>query len=237
MKKTKFMRAALLLLVLTLITSCFVGGTFAKYTTSGNAQNHARVAKWGIELDGNQEFGKYGTLFAYEYATDDKSVTGIAKSVIGGGYTPGSKMSYVFAPGTGGKTDTLTIKGTTEVAVHVEREADIAFGLYGTEWLVNGEFYCPLVFTITKDGQDKIIKGTDHTSAESLISALESEIELDELYAPNVAIDKSLVVKWDWPFNGTDGKQTDKKDTALASYGDTWPEINIAIDTKVTQID
>ena len=30
MKKTKLMRAALLLLVLTLITSCFVGGTFAK---------------------------------------------------------------------------------------------------------------------------------------------------------------------------------------------------------------
>ena len=48
MKKTKFMRAALLLLVLTLITSCFVGGTFAKYTTSANGSDSARVAKWGF---------------------------------------------------------------------------------------------------------------------------------------------------------------------------------------------
>ena len=42
MKKTKLMRAALLLLVLTLITSCFVGGTFAKYTTSAEGSDTAR---------------------------------------------------------------------------------------------------------------------------------------------------------------------------------------------------
>lgn len=39
------MRAAVLMLALVLITSCFVGGTFAKYVTSGTGGDNAKVAK------------------------------------------------------------------------------------------------------------------------------------------------------------------------------------------------
>lgn len=49
MKKNRLMRLACLLIVLTLMTSCFVGGTFAKYTTSAGAEDTARVAKWGFD--------------------------------------------------------------------------------------------------------------------------------------------------------------------------------------------
>ena len=45
--KNKTMRVAALLLALTLMTSCFVGGTFAKYTTKTESQDDARVAYWG----------------------------------------------------------------------------------------------------------------------------------------------------------------------------------------------
>lgn len=46
-KKTgKTMRVAGLLLALVLVTSCFVGGTFAKYVTSGHGNDSARAAKW-----------------------------------------------------------------------------------------------------------------------------------------------------------------------------------------------
>ena len=44
-KKNRTLRAAVLMLALVLITSCFVGGTFAKYVTSGDAGDNARVAK------------------------------------------------------------------------------------------------------------------------------------------------------------------------------------------------
>ena len=50
LKNNRTMRAAVLLLALVLITSCFVGGTFAKYVTSGDAADLARVAKWGCLL-------------------------------------------------------------------------------------------------------------------------------------------------------------------------------------------
>ena len=57
------MRVAGLLLALVLVTSCFVGGTFAKYVTSGGGTDHARVAKFGVTVKatGND------TMFATQY--------------------------------------------------------------------------------------------------------------------------------------------------------------------------
>ena len=63
LKNNRTMRAAVLLLALVLITSCFVGGTFAKYVTSGDAADHARVAKWGVTVTAHGT----GDVFAKEY--------------------------------------------------------------------------------------------------------------------------------------------------------------------------
>ena len=41
MKRNRWMRAGGLLVVLTLITSCFVGGTFAKYVTENEGMDTA----------------------------------------------------------------------------------------------------------------------------------------------------------------------------------------------------
>ena len=42
MKKNSTMRIAAVLMVLTLMTSCFVGGTFAKYTTADDASDNTK---------------------------------------------------------------------------------------------------------------------------------------------------------------------------------------------------
>ena len=44
MKKNKFLRLASFMLIACLATCCAVGGTFAKYVTSDNASDSARVA-------------------------------------------------------------------------------------------------------------------------------------------------------------------------------------------------
>ena len=68
-KKTgKTMRVAGLLLALVLVTSCFVGGTFAKYVTYGGGQDHARVAKFGVKVEAT------GDVFAKEYDAKDPKV-------------------------------------------------------------------------------------------------------------------------------------------------------------------
>lgn len=49
MKKNKMMRLASLLLVAVLLTTSIIGGTFAKYVTTYEAEDAARVAYWGFD--------------------------------------------------------------------------------------------------------------------------------------------------------------------------------------------
>lgn len=51
MKGSKLPKLAALLLVLTLATTCFVSGTFAKYVSEGEGEDAARVAKWGVKVE------------------------------------------------------------------------------------------------------------------------------------------------------------------------------------------
>ena len=60
-KINKPMRAAGILLVATMLTTCMTAGTFAKYTTSDSATDTARVAKFGVNVSVN------GSLFGEEY--------------------------------------------------------------------------------------------------------------------------------------------------------------------------
>lgn len=116
MKKNRTMRAAALLLALTLMTSCFVGGTFAKYTTSDSATDTARVAKWGVEVLAS------GNLFGTEY--NPNSVTDPDKPDQIGTVTTSVSSNgtdNIVAPGT--KNDeglTISITGTPEVSWAVE---------------------------------------------------------------------------------------------------------------------
>lgn len=77
LKNNRTMRAAVLLLALVLITSCFVGGTFAKYVTDGLAMDHARVAKWGVTVTAHAT----GDVFAEKY----DAIAGQPDTVIAGG--------------------------------------------------------------------------------------------------------------------------------------------------------
>ena len=62
MKKNKAMRAAGVLVIATLLTTCLTAGTFAKYTTTDSATDSARVAKFGVTVVAN------GSLYGSAYA-------------------------------------------------------------------------------------------------------------------------------------------------------------------------
>lgn len=46
-------RLVAVLAVTMMFTMCFVGGTFAKYTSSATGTDNANVAKWDIEVNNN----------------------------------------------------------------------------------------------------------------------------------------------------------------------------------------
>ena len=51
MKKNIAMRVAAFLFILTMISTCAFATTFAKYITSENSTDTARVAKWGVTVE------------------------------------------------------------------------------------------------------------------------------------------------------------------------------------------
>lgn len=238
------MRVAGLLLALVLVTSCFVGGTFAKYVRYGGGQDHARVAKFGVTVTAA------GDVFAKEYDAKDPTVRDyngqvIAKSVISSG-----DDKKVVAPGTA-NSDILTVSvtGTPEVAVEVKYEAHVTFNESLTEpdnWKdKDGKYYCPLVITVNGTAY----KGLDYASTAEFEDAVEGAINsLTKKYPANTDLSqsgsKSVAISWEWPFEvmGADGKVDhtfDVKDTYLgdrAAAGKA-ATVGIVVATTVTQID
>ena len=68
MKNKKSWKVASLLVALCLLTTCVVGTTLAKYTTTNNAADTAHVAKWGVTVSAS------GTLFGKNYGKNTSTV-------------------------------------------------------------------------------------------------------------------------------------------------------------------
>ena len=238
-KKNRTLRAAVLMLALVLITSCFVGGTFAKYVTSGDAGDNARVAKWGVSITAHDT----GDVFAKEY----DAIAGQDNTVVAGG------EYKVIAPGT--KRDNaalVTLSGKPEVSVKVTYNAE-HFSLTGN-WIgdENNTFYCPLIIKVTGKVGDAVktetINCVEKTSAAEVETAVKNAVAAcSATYGPNTDLSTvagdGLKISWEWPFEGTANQgQTDAKDTYLGNQAATAtgldiPAIHVPVTATVTQID
>lgn len=223
MKKSVLFRVALVMLVLTMVTSCFVGGTFAKYVTSGEGTDSARVAKFGVAITAN------GETFATSYAAADTTATSIATTV--------QASEKVVAPGTQGNMASMVLSGVPEVAVKVSYEG--AFDI-SSNWTVDGRFYCPLVITV---GETEI-DGATYTEEVAFENAVNDAFKnYWEEYAPgtDLSVDSvkadSLGVSWEWPFyvdEANDAKDTWLGNQAAAGNAAT---VTLTVKTTVEQID
>ncbi len=90
-KRNKAMRLASALMVLALLTVCALSGTFAKYVTSTESTDTARVAYWGFSEPSGISFDD---LFADSYT----NVAG-SEDVIAPGTTGTATFAFKFANG------------------------------------------------------------------------------------------------------------------------------------------
>lgn len=219
MKKNTFMRVASALLVAVLLTTCAIAGTFAKYTTSDNSTDSARVAKFGVVIEAD-----FGELFLGEYDTTEAWTGDDGVSV--------KSTADVIAPGTNGSLADFAVSGTPEVDVQVAYEATLT--LEG--WVVEGDYYCPIEITVNT----VVLKGKDYASADLFAAAVKAEIE-KSAKKYNSGTDLSTVVAgdlevtWEWKFDGNN----DTKDTALgdAAAAGSAATIQLDVSCTITQID
>ena len=222
MKKNVMMRVASVMLVLVLMTSSVISGTFAKYVTSGTGTDSARVAKWGVTVTAE------GTTFAETYETHDASASVGANSVFA--------SADVVAPGTSKEMAHVKLAGTPEVAVRVTYSADLALS---TNWTAGGAYYCPIKVTVC----GTTLNGMDYTSTADFEAAVEGLIASWSKEYPAGTTDLStktaddLVVTWEWPFST--GADNDVKDTELGNQAVVGNPATIAltVTATVTQID
>lgn len=231
-KRFKSIRASMILMVLALITSCIVGGTYAKYVTSGTGSDQARIAKFGVVIVGN------GTAFSKTY--DSKNEMGTVKSVL--------STDSVIAPGTSGKMISMSVSGNPEVSVAVTYKGE--FSIYNWEVMDEevSKFYCPLIIIV--NGRE--IKGTsfenEHEFQEAVNTAIEecSGTYHVESFSSSGLKETIQVpsVEWRWDFDG--GDINDKYDTYLGNRACEASEgvpnnkiatVCLSITTTITQVD
>lgn len=211
MKKNKMMRIASVLLIAVLLTASVISGTFAKYVTSDNTGDKARVAKFGVVVLGE------GSLFAKSYLAADDNTPGEKASdgkEIEELTVETSNGDKLVAPGT--KNDegmTISVIGTPEVDVRVTigisnvkdvflaAANDLPDMTTGKDaYFSNDEDYHPIVFTLAGsfvENNWKAIKDTvgfDDLTAkekgESISGSLETILSiLEEVFDDGIYVD------------------------------------------------
>ncbi len=239
MKKNKIMRVASVLLILTLLRTCALSSTFAKYTTAATASDSARVAKWGVTAQVT------GGAFSKTYK--DPKDTEITVS--------SSTEENLLAPGTSGTFGGVEVSGIPEVDVNIDINATVELDGWEIEKSSEDDsspgsgfipepslystIYCPLEFNI--NGTTITMKGTD----ENIIIPVASELEklLEEAIEKasgtyKAGTDLSTIpglngdYTWTWAFEGND----DEKDTILGQM-DVPPTVKITVEVIITQVD
>ena len=260
MKKGMFPRIAAVMLMLTLLSTCVISGTFAKYVTTGSAVAKGRVAKWGVTIDASGATST-GYPFKSSYDADTESqvdyITGkpIEKTVVS------VDNAGVFAPGTSGSLGAIGVSGTPEVAVRVSYADTIVELGDDSDWTVitksdpDGHVYCPLIFTIGDKtiymGAAKDEGGTIETIADLEDAIVDAITGFSATYAPgtdlanlgdDVTGEGGATIEWAWPFDSAaaaelrlDGyTMSDEEDTQLAKKG---PSITFTLTVTVEQVD
>ena len=247
MKKNVMMRVASIMLVLVLMSSSVISGTFAKYVTATTTNDSARVARWGVE------FVTESDLFATEYKYD------VTQNGVAGIYSVESKAGgNVVAPGTKGEGYNFYTTGDPEVSYKVTFDVEDASA--ETIYLDN---YFPVVFELTIGG---VAHATGDGSIGALISAIEEccymyDVDEEKYYiSGNGGVNwveytgvgaPELDLTWYWLFEqGKDVEDTTlgyiaygktvEEAKALTSYagtGDYNLEIAFTVTATATQID
>lgn len=244
MKKNRCLKIASGLLLLVLVTTCAIGTTLAKYTTAGDAQDSARVAKWGVKLEMEGD-----SMFSNEYEGT------------GGAITVKGESGTVVAPGTASDSTTaarFSISGTPEVAVEIVIELTINNDIFlkagtysdptaaATSTFTLTNDYYPVVFTLkqiaTAEGNP-----TPDYSVSGNLATIQTALAgySGKTYKPNTDLAATFELSWAWAFD--DGN--DKADTYLGNLmagenpdiltegTDYSTQVSYTLSITVTQVD
>ena len=219
MKKKGMALGALLMAVA--ITGYSVSGTYAKYISSVDLTDEARVAKWELKATGNGkdlEETNNIDLFANSYVKDGKTyvkaVNDTDKIV-----APGTQGTYELAL-TGEMETAYTlnfiVNNTQDIVVYYTTDAEGNVDEMSTVEgeLTNAKEYHPLRYTVEylKDGAEVItdptkkIVGKTSAQVKTMLDAYNAMVNAGKPFGPGKMANLSYTITWAWDTrNTTDG--------------------------------
>ena len=130
-------RLVAVLAVVMMFTMCFVGGTFAKYTSRGTGTDSTRVAKWDIRVNGSEiATSDIFTFDLFQTITDSDLISAETDIAPADG--------SIIAPGTSGKFSIaiqnlshVNAKYSIDYTVTNTDNIPVEFSTNGTDWKTN----------------------------------------------------------------------------------------------------
>ena len=190
MTKNRSMKIAVLVLALALLTSCFIGSTFAKYTSTGDGTSSVQVATWGFEVDGQditQLTGEQKVTFNL-FSTIEDTKNNAADPENDEDYTEEDVVDNKIAPGTKGAFH-FALENTSEVTA---------------------QYTITLTPTLNEVPIKWYIGGAEKTIGE-VNAALTAVLEAG-------ASANSVEVVWEWAFEGDDNAYAGRTVTVDATF-------------------
>lgn len=237
MKKNKAMRLASLLLILTLLSTSVISGTFAKYTSSASVEDTARVAYWGFGQNTDVEFDLF--LASYDKDAQDATVVSVVGDVIAPGTSGSADFAFKFTDNTTELTSAITapeVDYTFDVAV-VSNCDQLIKDNKNIKWILDG---------ITYNTWDEFVDAIDALGAYP-----NNATKYEAGTLPNgFGTDDVHTIAWIWEYaggnnvypvagqigTGTDGKLTqDEYDTYMGNQADL-DDVSITITITATQL-
>ena len=152
MKKNMIMRFASLLLVVTLLSTCAISGTFAKYTSGKSAFDTATVAKWSFKVGGADIASNSFSFNLFDTINDTGNSVAETDVALG-----------MIAPGTAGSF-ALELKNESEVTAQ-----------YAIDYTVTNTSNIPIKFSV--DGKTWTDDLADVTASDATKLAVGAEAQ------------------------------------------------------------
>lgn len=213
MKKNKLMRVACALLVITLLSTCVISGTFAKYVSQTHGDDIVTVAKWSVIYTEND--AEQGTQIAVSSKDKNGAPTigfdlfntildsdkGVENDVAEGKIAPGTRGALKFE-----------IKNESEVTAKMNLQV-----------AETNNSSIPLTFKM------------NGVSGSSISDVLNGQQEADMVIAMGAS--KTYTIEWEWPFYVSASKDVTDTDLGVLAHKGTAPSYEVTATLTVTQVD
>ena len=236
MTKNKAMRLGSVMLVLALLTTCALWGTYAKYTTKSEvAETSARVAYWGFNEDATQDFALFKTSY------DNGATSSNDNNILAPGASNSADFKFAYTKGTSGTNEIAApeVPYTFKVDVTVgglENESATAADVDALDANTN------FTWTLKASNNNSVSTYQTFNELVTAIKTLSGNASGSKDYTAgtlptafgdgNTAV--TYTVGWNWAFYTTD--DADKTDTTMGNATDL-DDLKLQITVSATQKD